>query len=275
MTLSTMSLTLRLITAVIALSAGNALAQRDWAFQREDEYNWAAILTSAPQACLDQIATATVHLQGKRLTPLISTDWFKTTPYVKIAVEGRSYGFLLGFDEYDQQCQLIDRIDGRTRKLPACSCAYAEPARAARPRGQHLVFIRANSLMKALEQGCSATAAPAGPAVAEYRKTLQYYFTFKTKAPELAKKADAGYQRAAWEFGKALAALQRDEFDPALVESERAKLISGSPGLEAMCHGARELLADRTAQIVLEMKAEYTQGAGRAAHFEELSAASR
>jgi hypothetical protein len=250
-----MSLTLRLITAVIALNAGNALAQQDWAFQREGAYNWAALLTSAPQACLDQIASETVYLQGKRLTPAISPDWFKTSPYVKVDVEGRSYGFLLGFDEYDQQCVMIDRIDGRTRKLPACTCAYAEPARAAKPRGQHFVFIRTNSLMKALEQGCSATAAPAGPAVAEYRKTLQYYFTFKTKVPELAKKPDSGHQRAAWEFGKALAALQRDEFDPALVEAERTKLDNESAGLEAMCKGAREMLADRTAQIVLELKA--------------------
>lgn len=249
-----MSLTLRLITAVVALSAGNTLAQRDWVFQREGAYNWAAVLTAAPQACLDQIATETLYLQGKRLTPAISPDWFKTSPYVKVDVEGRSYGFLLSFDEYEQQCDMIDRIDGRTRKLPACSCAYAEPARAAKPRGQHLVFIRANSLMKALEQGCSATAAPAGPAVAEYRKTLQYYFTFKTKAPELAKKPDRGHQRVAWDFGKALAALQRDEFDPALVEAERAKLNNESPGLVAMCNGARELLANQTAQIALEIK---------------------
>jgi len=214
-----------------------------------------AVLTSAPKACIDQIASEAVYLQGKRLTPAISPDWFKTSPYVKVDVEGRSYGFLLGFDEFDQQCVMIDRIDGRTRNLPACSCAYAEPARAAKPRGQHLVFIRTNSLMKALENGCSATTAPAGPAVAEYRKTLQHYFTFKTKVPDLAKKPNSSHQRTAWEFGKALAALQRDEFDSALVDAEQAKLNNESPGLDAMCKGAREMLADRTAQIVLEIKA--------------------
>lgn len=250
-----MSLALRLIAAVIAFSAGNVFAQRDWAFQTEGAFNWAAVLTAAPQACFDQIATEAVHLQGKRLTPAISSDWFKTSPYVKVDVEGRSYGFLLSFDEYEQQCQMIDRIDGRTRKLPACSCTYAVPARAAKPRGEHLVFIRANSLMKALEQSCSATSAPAGPAAAEYRKTLRHYFTFKTMVPELAKKPDPGQQREAWEFGKALAALQRDEFDPALVEAERAKLNNGTAGMEAMCNGARELLADRTVRIVLEIKA--------------------
>ena len=250
-----MSLTIRLITAVVALSAGTALADRDWAFQKEGAYSWAAVLTAPSQACLDQIATETVYLQGKRLTPAISPDWFKASPYVKTDVDGHSYGFLLGFDDYDQQCEMIDRIDGRTRKLPACSCAYAEPERAAKPRGQHLVFIRTNSLMKALEQGCSATAAPAESTMAEYRKTLQYYFRFKTKAPELAKKPDRGLQRGAWESAKALAALQRDEFDPALVEAERAKLNKESPGPEAMCKGARELLADRTAQMVLEIKA--------------------
>lgn len=250
-----MSLTLRLITVVIALCAGKALAQRDWAFQTEGAFNWAAVLSATPQACLDQIAAEAVHLQGKRLSAAISPDWFKTSPYVKVDVEGRSYGFLLSFDEYEQQCRLIDRIDGRTRGLPACSCAYAEPARAAKPRGEQLKFIWANSLMKALEQSCSATSAPAGSAAAEYRKTLRHYFTFKTKVPELAKKPDAGQQREAWEFGRALAALQRDEFDPSLVEAERAKLSDGASGLEAMCNGARELWADRTARIVLEVRA--------------------
>jgi hypothetical protein len=116
-------------------------------------------------------------------------------------------------------------------------------------------FLKVNGHLKAIEEACAASTTPQAAGAAEYRRTLNFYFAFKTKVPELVKKPTSGQRRDAWEFRKALAALERNEFDDETYRDALDSFKGSSPGLGAMCGGAGQLLADKTAGIVLALKA--------------------
>lgn len=227
----------------------------DWAYPEGATSKDAAVLTAPTEACLAEISKQLVDLERKLQPSEVDPKWFTASPYVNGQTGDRKFAFHLSYDDYDRTCRVVDRRVGLVRKLPACQCAYIDPGRAAAPKGEHAGFLQANGRLKAIEDACAASPTPQAGAVAEYRRTLNSYFTFKTKVPELIKNPTHDQRRDAWEFGKALGALERNEFDDKTYRDALNSFNAPSPGRDAMCAGASQMLAEKTAGIVWEVKA--------------------